>query len=70
MSDELIKLGGLWINKKQGKEDFLAGNFGMARILVFKNSFKALGSNEPDYVMYIASQKPKPEPTPDKPAEE
>lgn len=60
MESKLIKIGGLWINKsKDGKTTYLSGNFGFAKILVFKNDKR--NDKDPDYSMMIA-EKPKPEP--------
>lgn len=62
MSDtNLVRLGGLWTQTK-GTDVYFAGYLGQARMLVFKNGFKIAGSNEPDYIMYVTTNKPKPEP--------
>lgn len=56
MAGDLIKLGGLWVNKKPDGSKFFTGNFGMARVVIFPNGHKIPGSNGPDYIMYISPQ--------------
>lgn len=52
MPDHKIRLGGLWKQKSKTGVDYLAGSFGQARLLVFKNDLKQNDSS-PDYTMYI-----------------
>ncbi|UOF80635.1 hypothetical protein [Caudoviricetes sp.] len=50
----MIEISGLWQHEsKDGKTKYITGNFGKARILIFKNNFKNEGSNEPDYIFYL-----------------
>ena len=51
---ELIKLGGLWVNKDKNGKSYLAGKLSAnVRILVFKNEYRS-AENQPAYVMYLA----------------
>lgn len=51
--NNMINIGGLWLNKSQNGEIYFSGYFGNARLLIFKNGFKEK-ENQPDYVMYVA----------------
>ncbi len=47
------RLTGLWKNQsKDGKKTYLAGNLGVARILILANDFKEK-DNEPDYNLFV-----------------
>jgi hypothetical protein len=51
----LIKVGGLWINKSKENVQYLSGNWGPGvRLLVFKNSHKRPDSKDPDYNLFLA----------------
>ena len=52
----MITLGGLWKHKTRGGKEYLSGNFGTARIMVFANERKQAGSNAPDYSICIAEK--------------
>ena len=58
----MVKLGGLWLNTSPKGEKFFSGNFGNARIVIFKNGFKTEGSKDPDYYLYIDEQLKKEKP--------
>jgi hypothetical protein len=55
----MIKASGLWLNKSDKGVSFFRGNLGGVRVVIFKNTFKKEGSNEPDYEMYFDEQKKK-----------
>lgn len=55
---ELVLIGGLWAHEDREGKTFLSGNFGIARLFVFKNKFKKPGEKHPDYRIYVA-RKPK-----------
>lgn len=53
MSD-LIKLGGLWVNRDKNGNNYLAGRLSPSvRILIFKNDYRT-EEKQPAYVMYLA----------------
>lgn len=54
MSD-LINLGALWLNEKDGKK-YMSGYLGDARLLVFKNDHKD-NDKAPDYRVLIGKGK-------------
>jgi len=56
MPDDKIKLTGLWRNTSAGGTDYLSGNLGSARILIFDNRYKETDKH-PDMVMYLAPGK-------------
>ena len=51
---EKIKLSGLWLNQTQNGDNYFSGSLGSAKLLIFKNTFKEEGSNQPDYNLYLA----------------
>jgi hypothetical protein len=51
-----IKVAGLWKNQKDGRE-YLSGNWGDVRILIFPNGYKER-DNQPDSYMYLAPRPP------------
>ena len=51
---EKIKLSGLWLNHTQSGDNYFSGTLGSAKLLIFKNTFKEEGSNQPDYNLYLA----------------
>ena len=57
-NDQMIQLGGLWINESKSGNKYMSGYLGNAKLMIFKNNFKS-EDKHPDYVMYIASNKPK-----------
>lgn len=59
----MIKISGLWLNTSPKGEKFFTGNFGTARIVIFKNGFKEEGAKDPDYFLYIDEQTKKDKPT-------
>ena len=50
-----IRVAGLWKNEKDGKE-YLSGNWGGARILIFPNGYKE--GKQPDYYLYLVQRPP------------
>jgi hypothetical protein len=52
----MIKLTGLWENKTSDGKQFLAGNIGNARILIFQNDYKK-EERHPDYYLFIDEKK-------------
>lgn len=61
MSEEnstLVQIGGLWRNKTDDGKTYLAGYLGNARLLVFPNGFKK-EPRHPDWILYVAPNKPK-----------
>lgn len=74
--DTKIKLTGLWKNTSKGGETYYGGNLTPnARILIFKNGFKA-ADKDPDLIVYLApvdrqaQTDPKPENEPPQPPED
>lgn len=59
---EMIPLGGLWVNETKDGQQYLSGYLGQAKLLIFINQYKQ-EDKHPDYVMYVAPNKPKPEGT-------
>ena len=63
MANDLLKLGGLWISKDKNGNEYFSGDYtNNSKILIYKNTFKKEGSNEPDYNFYAAPKKKKEEP--------
>ncbi len=61
----MIKAGGLWKNVTKDGKTYLSGNLGGLRVLIFPNSYKTEGSQEPDYILNFTENekredKPKP----------
>lgn len=49
-----IKLTGLWLNEDKDGNKYMAGNVNSnMKVLIYKNSYKKDGSNDPDYVAYL-----------------
>jgi len=65
MSDEkkMVKLTGLWANVSNSGLEYLSGSMGSSRILIYKNTYKKEGDNQPDYQVYIAENNKKQEST-------
>ena len=56
-NSDLVRLGGLWKNTKDGKT-YLSGSFGGAKVMIFPNGFKEK-DEDPDYTLCVAPNKPK-----------
>lgn len=60
MENNLIRIGGLWINKSKDGNQYLSGNLGATvKVLIFKNKNKRPDSNDPDYTAFLAPIEPK-----------
>lgn len=55
----MIKVSGLWLNIDKEGNKYFSGGLGNIRVVIFKNTFKEEGSNEPDYNMYFDENKKK-----------
>jgi hypothetical protein len=57
----MLNISGLWIHESKDGSKYMAGNLSQGiRILVFKNTSKRPGSNDPDYQLCFApNEKPK-----------
>jgi hypothetical protein len=55
----MLKVTGLWVNEGANGQKYFSGTMGNIRIVIFKNTFKADSSNEPDYILYFDEQKKK-----------
>ena len=53
----IVRLGGLWKNTSKNGVEYLSGNLGMGKLLIFKNLNKEDGSNAPDYYINIAEKR-------------
>ena len=51
---DMIRLGGLWENQSAAGTTYLSGTLGGGKLLAFRNTFKKDGSNDPDWILYIA----------------
>lgn len=60
MSD-LVRLTGLWVNESKDGKKYMAGNLGMARVMVFKNDHKEKDS-DPDYVLLLGAKENRDQP--------
>lgn len=49
-----VKIGALW-KAKEGSKAVLTGKLGNASLLIFKNTRKQEGSNQPDYNVCVAN---------------
>ena len=59
MQNDMVNMGGLWKNISANGIEYLSGSFGNAKMMVFKNTNKEEGSNQPDYNIVMANkQKP------------
>ena len=63
----MVRLGGLWMKRKQSGEIYYSGRFGSGRLLIFKNN-KKRGDNDPDLVVMVGEDQPR-EQQPERPAE-
>jgi hypothetical protein len=60
MASDLLKLGGLWISKDKNGNEYFSGDYtNVTKLLIYKNTFKKEGSNEPDFNFYAAPKKRK-----------
>jgi len=57
----MIKITGLWVNKDKNGNNYYSGYFGMAKVMIFKNTYKEDNEKAPDAIMYIAEKKKDPE---------
>jgi len=55
----MIEASGLWLGESKDGKKYFSGSLGNVRVVIFKNTFKKEGSNEPDYKMYFDEQKKK-----------
>lgn len=60
-NDNMVTLGGMWINKSKSGETYMAGPFGLSKLMLFKNKNKVPGSTSPDYFLCVVPGKPKKE---------
>ena len=63
MQNDMVGLGGLWKQTSNAGIDYLSGSFGNAKMMVFKNTKKEDGSNQPDYYMKLANKQKQEEST-------
>lgn len=54
----MIKLTGLWNNTSQKGQQYISGNLGNAKIIIFPNNDKSQ-ENAPDWYMCMDQRKPK-----------
>lgn len=55
MSDNRVRLTGLWLKRSKTGQEFLVGDISpSSNLVIIKNEFKAAPS-EPDFIAYIAS---------------
>ena len=53
----MLKITGLWENKDKNGNTYYSGYLGSSKLLIYKNTYKEQGSNQPDYNMYVAEGK-------------
>lgn len=54
--NDMILLGGLWINESASGHKYMAGRLGLGgKVLIFRNKNKT-NENQPDYHMFLARQ--------------
>ena len=57
---DLLKLMGLWVSQDKNGNDFFSAPYtNGTKMLIYKNTYKKEGSNEPDYNVYVAPKKKK-----------
>lgn len=66
-NNNMIKIGALWKNQMKNGKEFLSGNFGDGKLLVFQNRQKK-HENSPDYIVCIGEREKK-EQTQERPAQ-
>jgi hypothetical protein len=55
MDNNLIRIGGLWINESKDNTKYISGSWGPTlKVLIFKNKNKRPDSKDPDYTMFLA----------------
>lgn len=54
-----VKLTGLWENTTAKGEKYFSGSLGAARLLMFRNSYKEDGDNQPDYNLFLVPKEKK-----------
>lgn len=54
-NNDMLQLGGLWVNETKKGEKYMVGYLGGLRLLVFKNKYKK-EDKHPNYIMYVAAQ--------------
>ena len=65
-SPKLKAVGLLWNKAKDGRE-FLSGDWGLLRVVIFPNGYKQ-GENPPDYYMYLTERQQQAKPSAKGPA--
>lgn len=58
-SNDMVSLGGLWVNRDKNGEIYFSGYLGNAKLLIFRNKKKEQ-DNQPDYYMNLVN-KPRPQ---------
>jgi hypothetical protein len=58
MSDQKVRLTGLYKHVSDNGTTYLTGRLGAGRLIVLKNGFKEKDT-DPDYIVYIRSNTPK-----------
>ena len=52
---DLIKLAALWENQSKAGNTYLVGDFNPnIKLLLFRNAYKQIGDNRPDWIAYLA----------------
>lgn len=54
----MIRLGGVWLQEKNGKKYMSGALTNSCKILIFKNENKK-GQSDPDWILYLAPKEPK-----------
>ena len=54
----MIQLTGLWLNESSSGQKYMAGYFGKAKVLIFRNQYKD-NESQPDYILYVAEPEKK-----------
>ena len=53
----LVRVMGLWENTDRKGNRYLSGNLtNSVRVMIFKNSYKAEGSRDPEYIVYVSQR--------------
>lgn len=66
---DLVKITGLWLNRTKDGKEYLSGNFGSARVLIFENRDR-VSDKIPTHTLFITSSDPKPQPQDQGPRQE
>ena len=64
-----VKLTGLWDNVTTKGETYMKGSLGVAKLLIFKNSFKEK-ETDPDWNLFLAPKEKKPDEQPEQPEQQ